>query len=100
MVRLTVLYGTPANEGEFLDHYRDVHVPLVGTMPKVTRFTWGVGLPGLDGGAPPWFLNAEVCWETAQDMAESFASPEGQATVGDLVNLVAESVTMMVSEGH
>lgn len=100
MIRLTVLYGAPADRDAFLNHYEHTHVPLVRTMPKVARFTWGLGLPGLDGGDPPYFLNAELCWDSPEDMAASFGSEEGQANSGDLVNLVCDGVTMMVSEGR
>jgi uncharacterized protein (TIGR02118 family) len=100
MVRLTVLYGNPAHREEFLAHYENVHVRLVHTMPKVTRFTWGLGLPGLDGSDPPYFLNAELCWDSPEDMAASFRSAEGRVTSADMVNLVADSITTLVSEGR
>lgn len=100
MVRLTVLYGNPNDRESFLSHYESVHVPLVKTMPHVKRFTWGVGLPGLDGGAPPYFLNAELCWDSPEDMAADFGSAEGQKTTADMVNLPTDGVTMMLSEGH
>lgn len=100
MIRLTVLYGKPVERESFLDHYENVHVPLVNKMPKVTRFTWGLGLPGLDGAEPPYFLNAELCWDSPEDMAASFGSEEGKATGADVANLKADGITMLVSEGR
>ncbi|MCU4185969.1 EthD family reductase [Acidiferrimicrobium sp. IK] len=100
MIRLTVLYGNPADRDAFVSHYENTHVPLVKTKPHLSRFTWGLGLPGMDGGDPPYFLNAELCFDSAEDMAGAFGSEEGQATAGDMVNLVCDGVTMMVSEGR
>ena len=100
MIRLTVLYGTPNDEASFLSHYEGTHVPIVHRMEKLERFTWGKGLPGPDGSAPPYFLNAELCWASPEDMQADMGGKAGEEAVADLANLPCEGVTMLVSEGR
>ncbi|MHB8866959.1 MAG: EthD family reductase, partial [Pirellulaceae bacterium] len=42
MVRLTVLYGHPADPEAFQRYYRDVHVPLARKMKGLQGWTIGM----------------------------------------------------------
>lgn len=100
MVRLTVLYGHPADPEAFLDHYEKTHVPLANKIPDVQRFTWGKCLPGPDGSQPPYFLTAELVWASPEAMDKAMSSDEGIATGTDVGTFATGGVTMVVSEGH
>jgi uncharacterized protein (TIGR02118 family) len=100
MVRLTVLYGHPTDTEAFLDHYEKTHVPLAAKIPDVQRFTWGKCLPGPDGSAPPYFLIAELAWDSAAAMDKAMSSDEGVAAGTDVGNFATGGATMVVSEGH
>lgn len=100
MIRLTVLYGTPQDEASFLSHYEGTHVPIVHKMERIERFTWGRGLPGPDGSAAPFFLNAELVWRSPEDMQADMDGPAGKEAIDDLVNLPTDGVTMLISEAN
>jgi uncharacterized protein (TIGR02118 family) len=102
MVRLSILYNTPADPASFLEHYEKVHAPLCQALPKA-RFAWGRGLPGLGGEDPPYFLNAEFWFEEGDDasaIGAAFGGPEGAAIFEDVVNLQGTEMTMLVSESR
>ena len=100
MVRLTVLYGHPEDPAAFLHHYENTHVPLAKAIPDMTRFTWGKCLPGLTGEDPPYFLTAELEWESADAMGAAMTSEAGGAAGGDVANFATGGATMVVSEGN
>lgn len=96
--KLSVLYGHPTDPEAFLSHYEGTHVPLAKKIPDVTRFTWGRCLPGPDGAAPPYFLIAELEWETAEALQASMGSEAGQAAGADVANFATGGVSMVISE--
>lgn len=100
MIRLSVLYGHPQDPAAFLSYYENTHVPLAKKVPDMTRFTWGKCLPGMDGSPSPFFLTAELEWDSAEAMGAAMSSPEGEATGADVANFATGGVTMVVSEGH
>ena len=100
MIRLSVLYGAPADPEAFLSYYESTHVPIAKAIPDMTHFTWGKCLPGPDGSAPPYFLTAELEWESPEKMQAAMGSAEGQAATGDVANFATGGATMVVSEGH
>ncbi len=100
MVRLTVLYGQPTDPEAFLDYYEHTHVPLASGLPHLVRNTWGKCLPGLDGAEPPYFLIAELVWNSAEDLGAALTSEQGAATAGDVANFATGGATMVVSEAH
>ncbi|MGI8751351.1 MAG: EthD family reductase [Acidimicrobiales bacterium] len=99
MVRLTVLYGHPEDPAAFLNHYENTHVPLAQAIPDVVRFTWGKCLPGLAGEDPPYFLVAELEWESPEAMSAAMTSEKGGETGADVANFATGGATMVVSEG-
>lgn len=100
MVRLSVLYGHPDDPAAFLSHYENTHVPLAEAIPDVLRFTWGKCLPGLAGEDPPYFLTAELEWDSHESMAAAMTSEPGGAAGADVANFATGGATMLVSEAH
>ena len=98
MVKVTVLYGPPADPAAFEDHYANTHVPLAGKMPNVKRFeaTRVLGTP--DGGEPPYYRIAELWFDSQDDMRAAMGSEEGQATVADIPNFATGGATVLVGE--
>ena len=97
MVKLTVLYGLPADSEAFEDYYANTHVPLAAKIPNVQRFESGrVAAP--DGGNPPYQRIAELWFESASVMQDSLSSPEGKAATDDIPNFATGGATVFVSE--
>lgn len=97
MVKLTVLYGHPEDPDAFEEYYANTHLPLAAKIPNVQRFEAG-RVAAADDGEPPYHRIAELWFETAQQMRESLASPEGSAAAGDIPNFATGGATMFVSE--
>jgi uncharacterized protein (TIGR02118 family) len=84
--RFLALYETPADPEAFDRHYRDVHIPLGRRLPGLRRYTVGRDVTALRGGAP-YYLVAELEWDTMNDLHAAFNSPEGRATAADAARL-------------
>jgi uncharacterized protein (TIGR02118 family) len=79
------LYETPADPEAFDRHYREVHIPLARQLPALRRYTIGDGAAAMRG--VPYYLIAELEWDTMEDLRTAFASPEGRATAADAARL-------------
>jgi uncharacterized protein (TIGR02118 family) len=59
MVRVLVLYNKPEDAQAFEQHYREVHLPLVKTLPGLQRFTISRKILPLNE-SEPYYLIAEL----------------------------------------
>lgn len=85
MYRLTVVYDHPADPEKFLQHYREVHVPLTAKVPNMLAFEWGPSETA-DGSKPDHFLIAVLDWETKEDAFAALATDAGRASAADVAN--------------
>ena len=83
--RFLALYETPADPETFDRHYREVHIPLGSRLPGLRRYTVGRDAAVVRGA--PYYLVAELEWDTMDDLRAAFASPEGRTTAADAVRL-------------
>lgn len=97
MVKLIVLYGQPTDPEAFDAHYFSTHAGLVEKMPGVERFEVA-RCASMDGSAPAYYLQAELWFEDANALQACFASPEGQATAGDVGNFATGGATMLIGD--
>jgi uncharacterized protein (TIGR02118 family) len=95
------LYETPADPGAFDRHYREVHIPLGRRLPGLRRYAIGRDAAAVRGA--PYYLVAELEWETMDELRAAFASPEGRATAADAAHLQelapVRSMIFTVNEG-
>jgi len=83
--RFLAVYETPADPGAFDRHYRQVHIPLLRRLPGLRRYTVSRDVTALHG--EPYYLVAELDWDTMAEVRAAFASPEGRATADDAARL-------------
>jgi uncharacterized protein (TIGR02118 family) len=83
--RFIALYETPTDAETFDRHYREVHIPLGRTLPGLRRYTVARDVTAVRGA--PYYLVAELEWDTIDDLRAAFASPEGRATAADAARL-------------
>lgn len=95
MVRLTVLYGHPADPGEFDRYYREVHLPLASKMKGLAGWTIGKCESTDPEQPPPYYLIVGLYAESRAAMEAILASPEGQAAVADVPNFATGGATFM-----
>jgi uncharacterized protein (TIGR02118 family) len=93
---LTVCYGHPANPAVFDDYYMSTHKPLAEKIPNLLSYTIR-HCASLDASAPPYFLIAELAFESAAALGAGLSSPEGDAAVADVPNFADGGVTMFVA---
>jgi uncharacterized protein (TIGR02118 family) len=96
-VRLIALYNQPRDLAAFDAHYRDVHAPLVRRYPglrdlRLTR-TDGVG-----GRPTPFYLVAEMVFDSRADLDAALASEPGVESGRDLRNFAGAGVTLLVAD--
>ncbi len=97
MVKLVALYKSPADQEVFDKHYREVHIPLVKKIPGLRKVevTRVLGAPI---GQSQYYLMAELYYDSVDAMNAANASPEGRATVKDLMSFAANIVTLFFGE--
>lgn len=98
MVKLVALYKQPEDRQAFDEHYFKTHLPLAAKMPglvkvNVTRFT---GTP--IGDTAPFYLQAEMFFETKEALDDAMRSQEGKAAAKDVMSFAGKLVMMMVGE--
>src|SRR4051794_21893996 len=86
MVRFLVLYNEPVDIEAFERHYREVHIPLAKKLPGLRRYSRSRNSVPVRGG-DPYYLVAELEWDSMEDIKKAFQSEEGRATAEDMVNL-------------
>lgn len=96
-VTLMALYRQPKDEAAFLNHYDEVHTPLVRKLPHlqepvVSRVT------GSPMGSAPYCLVAEMKFADRPSFDEAMASAENRAAGKDLMGFAKDLVTLMVVE--
>ncbi|MFC4001273.1 EthD family reductase [Prauserella oleivorans] len=97
MFRITAHYHHPKDREAFLEHYRTTHSVLAAKMPGLKAYGWGQATT-LDGSRPEHFLVAVMDWETREEAAAAFASPEGQAATADMANFADAGVDVNFHE--
>jgi uncharacterized protein (TIGR02118 family) len=93
---LTVLYGQPDDAAAFDRHYTSTHVPLADKIPDCRSFTYR-HVSTLDGSQPPYYLIAELAFDSLESLQSAMGSPEGQAAAEDLPNFASGGATMLVA---
>jgi uncharacterized protein (TIGR02118 family) len=83
--RFLALYDPPADAETFDRHYHQIHVPLASRLPGLRQYTVGREATSVRGA--PYYLVAELEWDTMDDLRAAFASPEGRATAADATHL-------------
>jgi len=92
MALVVAVYKKPKNAAAFNDYYFKTHVPIAKKLPGLRSYRVSDGPVGL-GGA---HLVALLEFDSAEAIQEAVASPEGQATTGDLANFADGGVDLLV----
>ncbi len=96
MPRLVVLYNAPEDTDAFDAHYRDVHTPIVSRYPNLRDLRLSK-LAGVAGRPAPYYLMAEMAFDSASDLDDAVMSEAGAASAKDLRNFAGAGVTMFVA---
>lgn len=96
-LKLSVLYGHPADPEAFEAYYLGTHLPLAAATPGLGRTELALGLPGPDGAPAPFHRLFEAWFDSAEHLAQVSSSPAWQRVVADVPNFASGGVTVMLS---
>jgi uncharacterized protein (TIGR02118 family) len=95
---LLVLYNPPTDAAAFDAYYAGVHTPLAKTLPGLLELNVSCGPIATPAGPAPYHLIAALRFDSLAGIAAALASPEGQATAGDLGNFASGGATILLYE--
>jgi len=98
---VTVIYNAPKDTAAFESYYSATHLPLVGagqseigfTRADLTRFE-----SNLDGSAPAKYRQAELCFNSMDDLKKGTATPAFKKVGDDLPNFATGGLTALIGE--
>ena len=96
MPRLIALYHTPEDAELFDSHYREVHTPIVSQYPNLRDLRLSK-LAGVGGRDTPYYLMAEMTFDSFSDLTDALGSEAGAASAKDLRNFASAGVTLFVA---
>ncbi len=98
MVKLVVAYGPPDDPAAFDEHYAGTHAPLAQKIPNLRRFEAGKVLGTPDGSAAPYYLIAELLFDSVEVLQAAMGSEQGQAAAADVATFASGGATLMIAE--
>ena len=98
MARLIALYKTPKDPAAFDRYYFATHAPLAKKIPGLRKYEVSQGGVQAPGGASGYHLVATLHFDGVAAIQAALASPEGQATAGDLGNFADGGVELLIFE--
>ena len=98
MYKLLALYPHPTDPAHFKSYYVETHVPLANSMPGLlgSRYSFE---PECLTGPSPYFCVFEGDFADKAALEAALASPQGQATAGDIANYATGGITLLHYEG-
>ena len=98
MFQLTALYAHPQDPAAFDRHYREVHAPLATKVPGLKGYTVHRPASLNPQEQSPYYLIANLYFESMAARQTALQSPEGQAAARDLQNFATGGATLLVGE--
>jgi uncharacterized protein (TIGR02118 family) len=100
MAIVTVLYNTPKDTAAFEKYYADIHTPLVDTHHKeigyvrrdLTKF-----VSTADGKKPTFYRQAELYFNSMDDLKKGIATPGFKKAVDDLPKFATGGLVGMIA---
>lgn len=80
--RFVVMWETPSDPEAFDRHYRETHIPIARKLPGLRRYTLGRDISSVRG--EPYYMVADLEWDSIDELRAAFASEEGRATGADV----------------
>ncbi len=98
MIQLTVLYGRPQDPAAFDRYYQEKHAPLAQTLPGLKGYITNKPTSVNPQESAPYYMVADLYFESIQALQAASQSPVGQAAIGDLRNFATGGATLMAGE--
>ncbi|HZU01622.1 MAG TPA: EthD family reductase [Ktedonobacteraceae bacterium] len=79
-------------------HYREVHAPLARKFPGLKGYTAYKPASLNPQERSPYYLIADLYFDSPEAFSAALNSPEGQAAAADLQNFATAGVTLLAGE--
>lgn len=90
MYKVTILYEHPAEADVFEKYFKEVHLPLAHQMPGVSSIECTKFSNSGHRGKPDYYRMSELFFSSEEAMQETMGTPEAQATIDDIQNLLVK----------
>ena len=100
MYKFFALYEKPEDVPAFLEHYENVHAPLARKVPGLKKLVVNRITGNAFGGDAPYFLIAEMQFETRQDFDVAMNSDENRAAGKDAMQFAKGLITALIAESE
>jgi uncharacterized protein (TIGR02118 family) len=97
MVKMIAIFKRPQNVEAFLEHYENVHLPMIRQMPGLRKLEVNYFIDLRGGDADP-FAMAEMYFDDQDSLMASMKSPEGKAGGKDLQTFASDLVQITFAE--
>jgi uncharacterized protein (TIGR02118 family) len=98
MIQLTVLYGQPQDSAAFDHYYRETHTALVQKIPGLKGFVITKPAPLHPQEPSPYYVIANLYFESMAALQTGLQSSQGQAVVSDLQHFATGGATLLLGE--
>jgi uncharacterized protein (TIGR02118 family) len=97
---VTVIYNTPKDTAAFEKYYADTHLPLVGAGQKEIGFVRAdlTKFVPNDTTPPAKYRQAELCFNSMDDLKKGTATPAFKKVGDDFKNFVTNGLTALIGE--
>lgn len=98
MIRIVALYRKPEDPDQFMDHYVNVHLPLVRRTPGLAGLTVSRVVANAFGGEAPYFLITEMSYPDKATFDAAMRSDENKAVARDASSFPKGILTVLICE--
>jgi len=96
--QILVMYKQPTDPAHFDQYYADVHTPLAKKIPGLQSLVVGRSPASVTDEPSPYYLIAELTFDSMESLGAGMASDEGKATAADLENFATGGVIILTFE--
>ncbi len=97
VAKIVVLYNQPADAGAFDRYYARSHVPIAKKLPGLKSFTYAKAAAP-DGSPAPYYLVAELTFDSMAALKRAMESEEGRAAAADLPKFAPQGAVVLICD--
>ena len=96
--QILVMYNPPTDPAHFDKYYVDVHTPLAKQIPGLQSLVVGRSPASVTDDPSPYYLIAELTFDSMDALGAGMACEEGKATAADLANFASGGAVILTFE--
>ena len=99
VAKILVLYNQPADAGAFDRYYVRSHVPIAKRLPGLKSFTYAKAASP-DGSPAPYYLVAELSFDSMSALKRAMESEEGRAAAADVPKFASQGAVVLICDAQ